>query len=290
MDWFPHYIDTYDADTLELTLEQDAIYHRLLRWYYKHERPLPASETALASICRIGVDKWQEVAPSVTRYFRVSHNEQKKTKELSHDKCNEVIVAQTQRRRDAKERQLKHRKNNVISANVTRDERVSHAAIGEDRIGEESKKVRKRDAPLKKRLTLDWEPSQDDYNYAKAKGFTGDRFNNEVAAFIRYFTGPDAKNPARADWGRSWKAWIDRSHQRGGASRGRQSPTSVTAAAFELISEMEERERNGSARDGGSGGVENWAGLGDPVVQANGTGSDSEAFVGVTIENGEQGN
>lgn len=69
MDWYPHHIDDYDADTLHLTPAEDGIYSRLLRWYYKHERPLPDDDVALAAISRIGLEEWRAVAPKIRALF-----------------------------------------------------------------------------------------------------------------------------------------------------------------------------------------------------------------------------
>jgi len=279
----PIYWSDYLAATMALSTIEHGAYLLLIAHLWSTKKPIADDDNALSRITRLPPQEWVTVRPNIIEFFECKRGQ------ISHKR----VTTELERAANVHEKRVnagrkRYSKNNDLPAHAPAQLQLNHTQPQPQ--PQLDKKVSKREGPPKRRLSLDWEPSQDDYNYAKEKGFTGDRFNNEVAAFIRYFTGPDAKNPARADWGRSWKAWIDRSHQRGGASRGRQSPTSVTAAAFELISEMEERERNGSARDGGSGGVENWAGLGDPVVQANGTGSDSEAFVGVTIENGEQRN
>ena len=132
MDWYPHHIDDYDADTLRLTLAEDGAYSRLLRWYYKHERPLPDDEVALAAICRIGIDEWRVLDPKIRRFFvtrdtRVSHESV-----LFHKRCDEVIVTQNKKRKDGKKRQEKFRKNNALE-DVTRDNRVGNASRGEER-------------------------------------------------------------------------------------------------------------------------------------------------------------
>jgi len=132
MDWYPHYIADYDADTLHLTIAEDGAYSRLLRWYYHNERPLPTDDVALASICRIGIDEWVLIKPKilplfVTRDTRVSH-----AGVMHHKRCDRVILDQNRRRKDWKSRQEKLRKNNILE-DVTRESRECHASIGKDK-------------------------------------------------------------------------------------------------------------------------------------------------------------
>jgi uncharacterized protein YdaU (DUF1376 family) len=128
MDWYPHYIDDYSADTLGLSLAEDGAYRRLLDWYYKNERPIPGDEKSLAAISRVTLEEWREVS-RVTQFFvtrdtKVGH-------ELVHKRCNAVILAQSKKRKDWKSRQERHRKNG-IEKHVTREARVSHASRGEE--------------------------------------------------------------------------------------------------------------------------------------------------------------
>lgn len=76
---FPHHIGDYAAATAHLSFVEDAAYHRLLRVYYRDERPLPAElgacqrivgartreermavETVLAEFFRLGSDGWRQ--------------------------------------------------------------------------------------------------------------------------------------------------------------------------------------------------------------------------------------
>ena len=80
MDWYPHHISDYDADTLHLTIAEDGAYSRLLRWYYANERPLPNDDQALASICRIGLAEWQAIAPKIKASYRDWETDRKSTR------------------------------------------------------------------------------------------------------------------------------------------------------------------------------------------------------------------
>lgn len=143
MEWYPHHIDDYDADTLQLTLAEDGAYCRLLRWYYKHERPLPDDDAALAVICRVSVDEWKALAVKIRPLFV-----QRSAGTLHQRRCDKVLIEQNRRRKDAAKRQEKLRKYNVIgpaprNAEVTRYSRVTNASVTlpEERRGEDRKET-----------------------------------------------------------------------------------------------------------------------------------------------------
>lgn len=137
MDWYPHYIDDYDSDTVRLTIAEDGAYSRLLRWYYKNEKALPDDEVSLAGICRIGVEEWRALAPKIRPFFVTRLSRVTGDQVLLQKRCNEVITAQNKKRKDGKQRQEKLRKNGVLEA-VTRDKRVGNAPRGEESRVEET--------------------------------------------------------------------------------------------------------------------------------------------------------
>lgn len=69
MDWYRWFPSLYSEATLHLNLEQDAIYRRLIDWYMTSRMPLPCHANALARICQISLDKWQEHSQIVLPFF-----------------------------------------------------------------------------------------------------------------------------------------------------------------------------------------------------------------------------
>lgn len=134
MDWYPHHISDYDADTLHLTIAEDGAYCRLLRWYYANERPLPNDDQALASICRIGLSEWLAIAPKIKSFFVTRDTRECHVSVMHHKRCDSQILKQNKHRRDWQSRQKKLRKHGILD-DVTRDTRVSHASKGEERKG-----------------------------------------------------------------------------------------------------------------------------------------------------------
>ena len=70
MDWFPWYPALFEADTLHLTPAQDGLYRRLIDWYMVHRRPLPDDDRALAAICRVSLEDWQNASSILRAYFK----------------------------------------------------------------------------------------------------------------------------------------------------------------------------------------------------------------------------
>ena len=151
------------------------------------------------------------------------------------------------------------------------------------------------DAPsrtaAKARLPNDWTPSKKDIEYACQHNLTSDDIGKEARGFVRYWTGPDAKNPRKADWHRTWCSRIDHvapgivaNRVRNGVTNAqRQGPDGHIAIANKIIAEMEEL---GAARDSGDAsnrGTENCIGFGASQVLAYGASGASESFNGITI-------
>ncbi len=60
------------------------------------------------------------------------------------------------------------------------------------------------------RIPDDWYPDDEMSKYSISKGLSQSDIDSEVTKFIRYFTGPDAKQPVKKDWYRTWCNWIDK--------------------------------------------------------------------------------
>lgn len=134
MEWYPHYISDYDGDTLHLSLAEDGAYCRLIRWYYKNERPIPNDPVALAGICRVSVAEWEQLSAKILPLFVTRDTRVGTASVLHHKRCDKVLLKQNKSRRDWKSRQENLRKHNILEP-VTRDTRVTLAAKGKERKG-----------------------------------------------------------------------------------------------------------------------------------------------------------
>lgn len=70
MIYFRHYIEDFDDATAELSMLEDCAYCRLLRYYFRKEKPLPLNSDSLARICRaISLEERAAIAAVLDLYF-----------------------------------------------------------------------------------------------------------------------------------------------------------------------------------------------------------------------------
>lgn len=232
MDWYPHHIDDYDADTLHLTLAEDGAYSRLLRWYYKNERTLPNDDQALAAICRIGLDEWLPISAKIKALFVTrdtrSGDASSHPAMLRHKRCDATILAQNKKRKDWRARQERLRKNGILQ-DVTRDTLESNAARGEERRGESPSSLRSEGVTPQLELVAGEDGQQD--GKAKRKRKTSLTLVDLPEAWRLYALGQHHPDPAaewerfrnywlacgetKADWGATWRNWVLRAMQDG---------------------------------------------------------------------------
>ena len=86
MNYYEHHIRDYDTATSHLTWEEDLAYTRLIRWYYRKEKPIPADmKEACRQVRAISKTQREAVASVLSEFFELCedgwHNET----------CDEVI-------------------------------------------------------------------------------------------------------------------------------------------------------------------------------------------------------
>ena len=70
--WYPFYPKDFLIDTLELSLEEECLYRRLIDLYYINEGPLLFDEVFIAKKSRIGRRKLRQILPNVLNFFVIS--------------------------------------------------------------------------------------------------------------------------------------------------------------------------------------------------------------------------
>lgn len=88
MNYYDHHIGDYDANTSHLTWVEDMAYTRLIRWYYRKEKPIPA---ALPEACRqvraISKEQKAAVEAVLSEFFEL------RADGWHQDRCDEAIAA-----------------------------------------------------------------------------------------------------------------------------------------------------------------------------------------------------
>lgn len=92
--WYPWQPALFQMDTLDLTLEQDGFYRRLIDHYMITREPLPNSKGALARIVGCSLDVVEQNYAAVIKQYFFFENEL-----LQHKKCNEILDDQDKRSR-----------------------------------------------------------------------------------------------------------------------------------------------------------------------------------------------
>jgi uncharacterized protein YdaU (DUF1376 family) len=69
LEWFAFNPEAYTGDTSHLTCEEHGAYLLLMLAYYRSERPLPGTDRALASICKLSMERWLECRPTLAPFF-----------------------------------------------------------------------------------------------------------------------------------------------------------------------------------------------------------------------------
>lgn len=67
--WFAFDADAYTGDTAHLTCEEHGAYLLLMLAYYRSEKPLPASDSALSTIVRLSLKRWRECRATLLPFF-----------------------------------------------------------------------------------------------------------------------------------------------------------------------------------------------------------------------------
>jgi uncharacterized protein YdaU (DUF1376 family) len=71
VNWYEHHIKDYDSATAHLSWDEDMAYTRMLRWYYRQERPLPADLVDVCRLVRAATDLQRQAVEQVLREFFV---------------------------------------------------------------------------------------------------------------------------------------------------------------------------------------------------------------------------
>ena len=111
MNYYEHHIRDYDAATAHLSWDEDLAYTRLLRWYYRKERPIPADVKEACRQVRAQTTGQRKAVESVLQeFFELREDGWHK------DTCDEAIAkfqagepAREQKRENEETRLARHR-------------------------------------------------------------------------------------------------------------------------------------------------------------------------------------
>lgn len=218
MDWFPWYPALYRADTLDLTLEQDGAYRRLIDHYMETRLPLPDNNNSLSRIIGISVNDFQAIAEQLRCKFTA------KDGSLHNKRCDIELNRQDslskKRSSVAKSAYEKRNENNNVGA-IAKQKPSNCINTGQDKTGEDSKEVSNQErASLEgeadkksssksngSRLPENWAPTNEEKSYASGLGLDPE---STAEDFKDHWLSKAGAGARKADWGRTWKTWCRR--------------------------------------------------------------------------------
>ena len=254
MDWYRWFPGLYSEATLHLTLEQDAIYRRLIDWYMQNRLPLPSHGTALARICQISLEKWSEHQSIVLGFFKIRGDR------YHHKRCDIELDRQDSKSKklsDAakKSQEVRRRKLEIsdtsepsysqASAKVAIEERRSRREEKREEEKEEGTKPTKGASNAKRHKPTSFIPEdfRGDIGSIALAGELGLDAERECREFIDYWRG---RGEARADWQATFRNRLRkvaeyRTERQQRQTDGRPGVRDVTGAAFRVASRLQEK-------------------------------------------------
>lgn len=237
MNFYKHHIGDYDADTSHLSWHEDLAYSRLLRLYYRSERPIP---TDISQACRlvraVSKQERQAVNAVLREYFRLHddgwHNkrcDEELTKWAEQSDTNRRIASEREQQRRARiaEKAATNRvTNRAISGNeplhesstfnmVERKpnqkpepepepERTLRAGSDSPKDGEPPIPPKTRKKPATK-CPEGFAVTDEMYGWANTRGLQAHDVEQETEKFLLYH---GSKGSLFSDWHQAWMNWL----------------------------------------------------------------------------------
>lgn len=111
MNFYDHHIGDYDAATAHLSWDEDMAYTRLMRVYYRTEKPIPVDMAAACRLVRVTSPKHRQAVKSVLDEFFQLRDDGWHNKRCDEEiaKARDSTEDNRDRRENERERQRRHR-------------------------------------------------------------------------------------------------------------------------------------------------------------------------------------
>ena len=260
--WMPIYWADLWNDTRHLTAVEQCAYYNLLGSMWMHGASLPNDNDRLQRMSRVTEKEWRTVKDTVIAFFELRDgNLYQKRLGQEYEKASKAYNARSQHMANVNSKR-KQSPSTVTETTTVDTTHNSHSSIEETDV--RTSVARRKSTERKTRLENTWQPSEADHNYARSCNLDSAEIHTIAEQFRRYWTGPDAKNPRKIDWHRTWCNWVDRDAARVIANRTRSSgpvgnrpQPGGTLAAFARVAADLERQNNSSRMGRGFEGIQN---------------------------------
>ena len=220
------YVADYLGDTRHLTTEQHGAYLLILMTMWRAGGYLPNDDAKLARIAGLSVAKWRKLSPDILAMLTVDGDQITQARLLKEiENANEKSSKRSEAGKlGVAAKSLKN--NNVPQANA--EPLLKHSSEPEpeqDILDTEVSNIKATQAPAQSpkppkpppnrgtRLPPDWEPTDDDWQFAQGRGLTPKEIDDEALKFRNYWCAR-VGGATKLSWSRTWQNWIIQSCER----------------------------------------------------------------------------
>lgn len=209
MNYYERHLGDYARDCGHLSLLEEGVYTRLLDRYYASEQPLPADQ--VYRITRASSRPERAAVDAVLREFFVKDGDL-----YRHKRCDAEIERTQEKKRKAKaSADARWRTGSEMPTHSGRNANALPTqcegnALQSPVTSHQKKELAAQAPPPRKRgsrLPADWQPSEADAAYLKAKrpDLSLDRTAEDFRDYWHAQAGADA---AKLDWPATWRRWV----------------------------------------------------------------------------------
>lgn len=111
MNFYKHHIGDYDADTAHLSWDEDMAYTRMIRTYYRREKPLPTDPKEVCRLVRAVTTPQRKAVDAVLREFFTLEADGWHQKRCDDELANagDAQIERNSKKENERERQRRHR-------------------------------------------------------------------------------------------------------------------------------------------------------------------------------------
>lgn len=259
MHYYKFNIADWNLGTAHLSLVEEAIYFRLINFYYDSESPIPLETQSVFRRLRMGSD-------SVIAQQIIDEFFEKTERGYVHDRCDKMLkeyrkTTKNNRsngakggrpKKDAACDETQNKPSGLLNetqVEPTHNPNQEPLTINQEPETSLKDLVPQQAAPPKKRATRlpdDWKPTAEYWEAASLinKSITQEWFVSTAHKFKDYWIAKSGKDATKADWLATWRNWIRRDVENQGAPKGQYKTAAEKEAERNDYTFNLERARN----------------------------------------------
>lgn len=224
MNFYKHHIGDYDADTSHLSWDEDMAYTRMIRTYYRREKPLPEDVKEVCRLVRATSSSQRKAVETVLQEFFTLESDGWHQKRCDGELSEATRKAELNRSVGKLGGRPRKSENPEITQMVS-EKKPTENQDGFDSVSRNNpsqtpdSRLQSIDARAS-RLPADWTPDQGEIDFCKSE--RPDLNPRAVAEQFRdYWVAQPGAKGRKLDWSATWRNWVR--NQRGDTMNGHAS-------------------------------------------------------------------